>query len=223
MICPNTGSTGGHSRICCQRALGDARRVVIQAENKRRDRVDVALRQSRSTAAYSAGLLKLLLTLARLAGSSDSMPMKIHLPPDAAIRSTSSSSRSRLALICPTQDSLRAGRDDVAQQRFGALHVDGEIVVHEEDGDLALRGARAFLQQQHFVHDALIGAEADGVAEESGHRAELAAVRAAAAAISIGMMWNVSQLMAVMPHDPAEEAGDAVELIEIELFPRDRG
>ena len=29
--------------------------------------------------------------------------MKIHLPPEAAIRSTSSSSRNRLALICATQ------------------------------------------------------------------------------------------------------------------------
>ena len=32
------------------------------------------------------------------------MPMKIHLPPEAEIRSTSSSSRSRLALICATQN-----------------------------------------------------------------------------------------------------------------------
>jgi hypothetical protein len=33
----------------------------------------------------------------------DSIPIKIHLPPAAAIRSTSSSSRSKLALICATQ------------------------------------------------------------------------------------------------------------------------
>ncbi len=57
------------------------------------------------TAAYSNGLLKLLLTSARLTGSIDSMPMKIHLPPEASIRSTSSSSRSRLALICAIQGS----------------------------------------------------------------------------------------------------------------------
>ena len=31
------------------------------------------------------------------------MPMKIHLPPEAAIRSTSSSSRNKLALIWATQ------------------------------------------------------------------------------------------------------------------------
>src|SRR5438445_623959 len=53
-----------------------------------------------STAAYSPGLLKLLFTSARLSGSIDSMPMNTHLQPDSAIRSTNSSSRSRLALIC---------------------------------------------------------------------------------------------------------------------------
>src|SRR5258707_918889 len=56
-----------------------------------------------STAAYSPGLLKPLFTLARFVGSMDSMPIKIQVPPAAAIRSTSSSSRRRLALICAIQ------------------------------------------------------------------------------------------------------------------------
>jgi hypothetical protein len=55
------------------------------------------------TAAYSAGLLKPLFTSARFVASIDSIPMNIHLPPEAAIRSTSSSSRKRLALICAIQ------------------------------------------------------------------------------------------------------------------------
>ena len=109
------------------------------------------------------------------------MPMKIHLPPDSAIRSTSSSSRNRLALTCPTQDICRAGCDDVAQQRLRALKVDAEVVVDEEHGDLPPGPLGARLQPQHFVHDALVGAEADGVAEEPGHGAKLAAVRTAAA------------------------------------------
>ena len=33
------------------------------------------------------------------------MPTKTHLPPDSAIKSTNSSSCSRFALICPTQES----------------------------------------------------------------------------------------------------------------------
>ena len=73
------------------------------------------------------------------------MPMKIHFPPEAAIRSSSSSSRSRLALICPTHDSCGSGRNDIAQQRLGALHVDREIIVDEEYGDLAAGAAGALL------------------------------------------------------------------------------
>ena len=66
-------------------------------------------------------------------------------------------------------------------KRLCALHVDGEIVVDEEDGDLAaFLFARPRFQQQQFVHDAFVGAKADGVTEKSGDRAELAAVRAAA-------------------------------------------
>ena len=56
-----------------------------------------------STAPYSEGLLKFLFTSAMFTGSIDSMPMKTQQPPDAAMRSTSSSSRRRLALICATQ------------------------------------------------------------------------------------------------------------------------
>src|SRR5947209_5330514 len=59
------------------------------------------LRRARrlSTDAYSAGLLKLLFTSARLAESIESMPLNIHLPWAAAIKSTSSSSRRRVELV----------------------------------------------------------------------------------------------------------------------------
>ena len=40
------------------------------------------------------------------AGSIDSMPINTHLPPASAIRSTSSSSPSKFALICATQGSV---------------------------------------------------------------------------------------------------------------------
>jgi hypothetical protein len=41
--------------------------------------------------------------------------------------------------------------------------------------------SRARFQAQHFVHDAPVGAETDGIAEEAGYGAEFAAVRTAAA------------------------------------------
>src|SRR6266404_2827815 len=81
---------------------------------------------------------------------------------------------------------LRASHNDVSQQRLRTFDVDGEIIVDEENRHLALFTAGAVLQQQQFIHHALIGAKANGVSEESGHRAELAAVRAA----SPGFNWN---------------------------------
>ena len=97
------GQAGRPSANLLERAFGHADRVIIHAKDERSDRVDVAMARLWRTAAYSSGLLKPLFTLARLAGSMDSMPMKIHRPPEAAIRSRSSSSRNRLALICATQ------------------------------------------------------------------------------------------------------------------------
>src|SRR5262249_44904272 len=70
-------------------------------------------------------------------------------------------------------------RDDVTQQRFGALYIDGKVVVDEENRDLALLFAGPGFQQEQFIDDAFIRAEPNGVAEESGDRAELAAVRTA--------------------------------------------
>ena len=75
---------------------------------------------------------------------------------------------------------LGAGADDVAQKRFGAFDVDGEIIVDEEDGNLAAFASRAGFQQEQFIHDAFVSAKADGIAKEAGHRAELAAIGAAA-------------------------------------------
>ena len=76
---------------------------------------------------------------------------------------------------------LGVGGDNVAQERFRAFHVDGEIVVDEKDRDLAAFAARARLQFQQFVYDAFIGAEADRVAEKSSDSAEFTAVRTTAA------------------------------------------
>src|SRR5215472_10449166 len=86
-----------------QSSLRYARLVIVHTEDKRGDGITLRWASRPSTSAYSPGLLKPFFTSARLAGSMDSIPMKIHLPPEAAIRSTSSSSRSRLALICATQ------------------------------------------------------------------------------------------------------------------------
>src|SRR5712692_1870330 len=166
---PKIGRPGGQVRTCSR--VRSAAPTVSLSMPKINDVMAYTLRcaSRSSTAAYSPGLLNPLFTSFRLAGSMDSMPIKIHLPPEAAIRSTSSSSRNKLA-----------------QQRLRTLDVDGEIIVDEENRHLALLAAGAGLQQQQFVHHALIGAETNRVAKKSCHGAELAAVRAA----SPGLNWN---------------------------------
>ncbi len=71
---------------------------------------------------------------------------------------------------------LRIRGNDVAQQRLRALNVDGQIVVNEENRDLAALFACPLFESQEFIYDALIGAEADRVAKESGHSTKLAAI-----------------------------------------------
>src|SRR5262249_13858387 len=69
-------------------------------------------------------------------------------------------------------------RDDVAQQRLGAVYVDGEIVVDEKDAHLTAFFLRSPFQAEQFIHNALIRSKADGVAKKAGHCAEIAAVGA---------------------------------------------
>src|SRR5216683_373816 len=103
VINPKIGSPGGQLRISFR--VRSATPGVSLSMPKINEVMAKTLRcaSRSSTTEYSPGLLNPFFTSARLAGSMDSIPMKIHLPPAAAIRSTSSSSRSRLALICATQ------------------------------------------------------------------------------------------------------------------------
>src|SRR5207302_10807527 len=71
---------------------------------------------------------------------------------------------------------LCSGGDDIAQERFGALDIDGEIVVDEENRNLAAFFSSAGFEQQKFVDNGFVRAKADGVTEESGDRAEFATV-----------------------------------------------
>src|ERR1017187_4896163 len=71
---------------------------------------------------------------------------------------------------------LRSSGNNVAQQRLGALYVDGEIIVDEKYHHLPFFFASARLQKQQFVDHALVGEKANGVPEESSHRAKLATV-----------------------------------------------
>src|SRR5260370_31513135 len=78
---------------------------------------------------------------------------------------------------------LRVSRDDVSQQSFCTLYVDGKIVVDEKYGNLAALLPRARFQQQEFVHHAFIATKADGVAKKPRHGAKLASAWPAAPAL----------------------------------------
>src|SRR6185295_18577928 len=97
-----------------------------------------------STAPYSPGLLKFLFTSAMFFGSIDSIPMKIQRPPESDIRSTSSSSRSRLAQLC-------VGRDDCPQQRLNSLNVDRQVVINKENANLTAVATGARFQAQQLI------------------------------------------------------------------------
>ena len=111
----------------------------------------------------------------------------------------------------------------ISEQRFRAPHVDGKVVVDEEYGDFPLLPLLKGFQRQELIDHAFVGAEANGVAEEAGHGAELAAIRTATA----GLDWN--QMKALPGHaqsaaHAADELGkvrDHVELIEVHAFPPD--
>ena len=117
---------------------------------------------------------------------------------------------------------LRVGGDDVSQQRFRAFDIDGEIVVDEKDGDLTAFFFGAGFQEEKFVDDAFVGAEADGVTKETGDRAKFAAVRATAA----GLHGNDAECAPTFT-DAAEGFGghlwNQIELIEIDFVPRNCG
>src|SRR4029077_7316139 len=96
----------------------------------------------------------------------------------------------------------------------------GEIVVDEEDGDLAAFGFGAGLQEQEFIDHALVRPEADGIAKESGDRAEFAAIGAAAAGFD-GDNAEAAPAGAELPHHGREGFGNEVELLEVDLVPGD--
>ena len=63
--------------------------------------------------------------------------MKIHLPPDGRNQVDQFLVAQQVGADLRHPMHLRFGGDNVAQQRFGALDVDGEIVVDEKYGNLA--------------------------------------------------------------------------------------
>src|SRR6266852_3278468 len=117
---------------------------------------------------------------------------------------------------------LRAGGDNVAQQRLRAFDIDGKVVVDEKDGDLTPLAPGARFQQQQLTHDAFVRAKPDGVAEKAGYRAELAPVRTPAP----GFDRNNAECPPPGPETLEHAFRDLwnqIELIKVDRIPWDRG
>ena len=120
-----------------ERAFGGADGVVIHAEDERCDGVDVALARRSRTAAYSLRLVETFVDVFQVGGIDG-----LHADEDPLAAGGGDEVDEFLIAQEVGADlgdpiDLGAGGDDVAQQGFGALEVDGEIVVDEEDGNLA--------------------------------------------------------------------------------------
>src|SRR5205823_12699725 len=113
-----------------------------------------------------------------------------------------------------------AGGNVGSPQRLGPFYIDGEIVVHEKDGDLAAVLACERFQFQHLLHHALVGSESDRASEKSGDGAEFTSVRAAAAGLD-GNEMKPLPIDPEAPHEGAKESGNPVELLEVDRFPGD--
>ena len=147
------------------------------------------------------------------------MPIKIHLPPDSAIRSTNSSSRSRLALIWPTQESCAPAAMMSRSNALVRFTLMAKLSSTKKTAILpCVRSARAFSRS---ISSTMLWFERKriGVAEEPGHGAEFAAVGAAAP----GLDGNDVEGLPVpfeVAHDRPKSVGNPVELVEIERLPR---
>src|SRR5439155_3847123 len=177
------GETRGPSANLFECALGDGGGVVVHAEDKRSNRVNVAFGEALEHGGVLTGLVESLVDVFEIDGVDG-----FHADEDPL----ASRSGDQVAEFLVAQEigadlghpvDLGFGCDDVAQQRLGAFQINGEIVVDEKNCHLAFFAAGAGLQQEEFIDYALVGAEADGVAEESSHGAELAAVGTASSGL----------------------------------------
>ena len=151
----------------------------------------------------------------------DSMPIKIHLPPAAAIKSTSSSSRSKLALIWATQCTWASAAMMSRSSDLVRLILMAKLSSIKNTAIWPLLTAGPGLQHQQFVHHAFVGAKANGVAKETRDSAKFAAIRAT----TPGFHRNDAERSPAGAHllqHALEKFGNNVELLQIDGVPGNR-
>ncbi len=200
----------------------DSGRVVVHAKNEGSDRINVALGEPLEHGCILTRLVEPLAYAGKVRRVDGLHPDKHPLAARGCNEVHEFLIAQQIGADLGDPVHLSAGSDNVAQQRFRAFDIDGEIIVDEKDGDLAAFFFGARFQKEEFVDDAFVGAEADGVAEETGDGAKFAAIRATAA----GLHGNDAECAPTFA-DAAEgfggHFGDEIELVEIDFVPGNGG
>src|SRR6185295_10847927 len=151
-----------------------ARSIIVQSEDERRDRVNVALGEPLQ---HRSVLIRFIETLIRNREVRRVDRFHAYEYPLAArgrdqVDQFFVAQQVRAYLGDPIH--LGAGGDDIPQQRLRSFDVDREVVIDEEDRYLPALAAAPGFQAKQFLNDALVRAKPYRVTEETGHRAELA-------------------------------------------------
>src|ERR1700730_12592571 len=203
-----------------QRSVCDTHGVVVHAEDEGSDGEDVALGEALEDGGVLAGLVETFVDVFEVGGVDG-----LHADEDPFATGGGDEVDELFVAEQISADlrdpvDLGVGGDDVAQERFGALDVDGEIVVDEEDGDLAALAPGAGFEEQEFVDHTFVGAKADAVTEETGDGAKFTAIRAAAAGLDRNDAECAPAGADFLEHG-IKHLWNNVELCEIDGVPRD--
>src|ERR1019366_3933191 len=127
-------------------ALHDSGRVIVHAENKGSDRINVALGEPLEYGCILTRLVESLVYASKV-GRVDGL--HANEDPLAARRRNEVNELLVTQQICADLGNpvhLSASSDNVAQQRFRALHINGVVIVDEEDGNLTALAPRPGFQ-----------------------------------------------------------------------------
>ena len=157
----------------------DARAIPLHAEDERSDGVELVLGQQVQDFRILGGLVE------RLVGDFEAVGvdgLQAHEDPATAAFGDEThqlfvSQKVHADLSDPGDAGILG--DHVAQQGFGPLAIDREVVIDEEDTDQCVPFLGQGLQAEQLVDDVLVVAEANLVSEEAGHGAEFTTVGAA--------------------------------------------
>src|SRR6516164_11689138 len=150
------------------------------------------------------------------------MPMKIHLPPDVAIKSSNSGSRSRLALIWPTQESSAPAAMMSRSSDFVRLTLIAKLSSTKNTANLPrVRRARSLRRSISLTMLSLLRNRIESPknpvtvqnSQPYGHpRPD-----------SMGMIWKLSHSYCSLRINRTKERRNPVELPQVERLPGNHG